>query len=447
MRRAILSGFPSLALTLVAGCGDGNKTNPTQADSRTDDAAALPRQVCAADNGGIVLPTGFCASVFADALGRARHMAVTPSGDVFVAIDPPPMPPTPPGNTAPGHVVALRDADHDGIAEVHQTIADAGGNGIAWADGFLYVASDDRIVRYTLPDGQLMPTSGPDVIVSGLPSTGDHHRKTVVLVGGSLYVNIGSATNACQVANRMPLSPGIEPCPELATRAGIWKFTASVLGQTLADGTRFATGMRNANALGADGSGTLWVALNGRDQLADNWPALFTPAQDMQLPSEEIYPVHEGDDHGWPYCYHDPVRHQMMLAPEYGGDGATVGRCAQAATPTLTMPAHWAPLSIAFNSRDRFPARFQGAAFIANHGSRFDMNAVGDPGYNVVMIPFANGAPDGNWENFATGFTAGGTPLPDAARYRPVGVTAMPDGTILISDDKVGRIWKVTYQP
>ncbi|MBA3405713.1 MAG: PQQ-dependent sugar dehydrogenase, partial [Gemmatimonadaceae bacterium] len=334
-----------LSLGLAAGCGD--------------DSDAASRQVCAADNGGITLPDGFCASVFADGLGRARHMAVTPSGDVFVVIDPPPMPP---GTTEPSHVVALRDADGDGTAEISQIVAEEGGNGIAWADGMLYIAPDDQIVRYALPDGQLMPTGQPEVVISGLPSDGDHHRKTVVPVGGDLYINMGSASNACQVVNREPLSPGVDPCPELEVRAGVWRFDAADLGQTLDDGVRFATGIRNTNALGRDADGTLWAANNGRDQLSDNWPALFTPAQDLLLPSEEVYAIRSGDDHGWPYCYHDPVRDEMMLAPEYGGDGTTVGRCAPVATPDLTMPAHWAPLGIAFYNGDVFPERFRGGA-------------------------------------------------------------------------------------
>ncbi len=443
MRSSLAHLSPSLfALAAVAGCGD-NSNNGNRPDAATNPDASPSSQVCAADNGGITLPAGFCASVFADGLGRARHMAVTPSGDIFVIIDPPAMPPAP----EPSHVVALRDADGDGTAEINMIISDIGGNGIAWADGYLYVAPDDQIVRYALPDGQLMPAGPPEVVVSGLPFMGDHHRKTVVPFGGRLYVNIGSATNACQVVNRMPLSPGIDPCPELPMRAGIWQFDADTLGQTLADGTRFATGIRNTNALGRDASGTLWAANNGRDQLADNWPALFTPAQDKLLPAEEIYAVRENDDHGWPYCYFDPMRDAMILAPEYGGNGTLVGRCATIAKPALTMPAHWAPLGIAFYSGNRFPARFRGAAFIANHGSRFDANAVGDPGYNVVMVPFASGAPSATWENFATGFAGAARPLPDAAKYRPVSVTEMPDGTLLISDDKVGRLWKVTYQP
>ncbi|MBA3395216.1 MAG: PQQ-dependent sugar dehydrogenase [Deltaproteobacteria bacterium] len=448
-------GFSLLTTALAtAGCGGsdidpgdpGDPGDPVEPGDVTGLASSAgssrvePVPGCPGDNGGITLPPGFCASVFADNLGRARHMAVTPSGDVFVVIDPPP------GATEPSHVVALRDADHDGAAEITQIVADDGGNGIAWVDGMLYVAPDDRIVRYALSDGDLVPTRGPEVVVSGLPGTGDHHRKTIVPIGGQLYVNIGSASNACQVENRVPHSPGIDPCPELCERAGVWRFSMAYLGQSMTSGHRVATGVRNANALGANARGELWAAPNGRDQLHDNWPELFTLEQDMRLPSEEIFAIREGADHGWPYCYHDPVRDQMMLAPEYGGDGTIVGRCANVATPALSMPAHWAPLGLTFYDGTQFPESFRGGAFIANHGSRFDVNGVGDPGYNVVFVPFTGDAPSGSWETFATGFTGGGLPLPDAARHRPVGLAVMPDGALLISDDKGGRIWKVTYQ-
>ncbi len=439
-------GFNLLITALAtAGCGGSDDIDPVEqaeviGPGSSPAGSGEAAYDCPGDNGGITLPAGFCASVFADDLGRARHMAVTPTGDVFVVIDPPQ------GATEPSHVVALRDADHDGAAEIKQIVADDGGNGIAWADGMLYVAPDDRIVRYALSDGDLVPTRGPEVVVSGLPATGDHHRKTIVPVGGQLYVNIGSATNACQVENRVPHSPGIDPCPELCERAGVWRFSMAHLGQSMDSGHRVATGVRNANALGADTRGNLWAAVNGRDQLHDNWPELFSLEQDMRLPSEEIFAIRDGDDHGWPYCYHDPIRGQMMLAPEYGGDGTIVGRCAHVATPALTMPAHWAPLGLTFYDGTQFPESFRGGAFIANHGSRFDVNGVGDPGYNVVFVPFAGDSPSGSWESFATGFTGGGLPLPDAARHRPVALAVMPDGALLISDDKGGRIWKVTYQ-
>jgi glucose/arabinose dehydrogenase len=399
--------------------------------------------ICSRDQHGIVLPEGFCATVFADHLGRPRHIAVTPSGHVFVAVPPS-------SDTAnDGHVVSLFDADDDGVAEQQHAFGSVGGNGIAWKDGKLYVAADDRIVRFTVPDGAALPAEPePAVIVSGLPATGDHTAKTVVLENDEMYVNIGSASNACQVANRELHSPGKDPCDELGSRAGIWEFEASITDQTMACGERVATGMRNTNAMALDAdAGTLWGAINGRDQLHENWPELYTADQDTQLPSDEVVAITDDLDRGWPYCYHDSIAHEMKLAPEYGGDATMQGRCAAIPSPAIAVPAHSAPLGMVFATGAQFPPEFRSGAFVANHGSRFDADAPAAElhGYDVEFIGFEHGMPTGVVVPFATGFDAGMRPLPDAAPHRPVGLAMMPDGSLLIGDDKGGRIWRVFY--
>jgi glucose/arabinose dehydrogenase len=394
---------------------------------------------CAPDNGGIDLPEGFCASVFADGLGIARQMTVTPSGVVFVAIG------DARDGSKPGHVVSLRDNDDDGFAEQLETFADRGGNGIAWQNGRLFFAQNDRILDFRIPTGEMMPREAPEILVGGLPNVGDHNAKTVVPSGNHVYVNIGSASNACQVENRVPGSPGVDPCPELAVRAGVWRFDTTFTGQQQLDGVRVATGLRNGNALAVDPfTNELWAVQNGRDQLFENWPGLYTPEDDLRLPSEEMMRVDPLDDFGWPYCYHDPDLGKV-LAPEYGGDGTMIERCAFVEPPDLVFPAHWAPLSIHFYTGREFPSHFHGGAFVAMHGSRFEPDAVGpEPGYNVVFVPFTDDGPTGRWEPFATGFAGGGRPLPDAAAFRPVGLAQMPDGSLLISDDHGGgRIWRV----
>src|SRR6185503_3488380 len=247
----------SLALAACAGSGarsdeqqSGNGADPSDpaaGPSDPADPAKKPRDgkvTCAEDNGGIALPEGFCATIFADGLGKARHIAVTPKGYVFIAV----------AASVPGatddHVVALFDADDNGVAEQQATFSDVGGNGIAWSDGALYVAANDRIVSYKLPDGQLTPDDAtPIVLVRDLPATPDHAAKTVVLSGQTMFVNIGSPSNSCQVANRQLQSPGVNPCRELDTRAGIWSFDAARSDQTLSCGTRVATGMRNTIAM------------------------------------------------------------------------------------------------------------------------------------------------------------------------------------------------------
>jgi len=411
----------------------------TVGESSTGDG---PRIACSTDDGSLELPDGFCASIFADGLGVARQLAVLPSGDVFVAIA---------GDD--GGVVGLRDIDGDGVADEQESFGEEGGNGIAWAENTLYVALNDRILRYTLPDGELTPTGEAEVVVEDLPDTGDHYAKTVVVApDGALLVNIASATNACQIENREVESPGVDPCDELEIRAGIWWFDGSTTGQTQADGTRFATGIRNANALAIDpATGTLWAAQNGRDQLYENWPAIYTMEDDARLPAEEIFPVTEDADYGWPYCYFDPIAELKVLAPEYGGDGVITAAgdhdCALVEGPAAVLPAHVAPLSMHFYGGDTFPAAYREGVFVANHGSRFAPDAEDPPGYEVVFIPFEDGLPAAIPQVFADGFAGDGRPLPDEAEYRPVGLAEAPDGSLYISDDWGGRIWRVFYAP
>jgi glucose/arabinose dehydrogenase len=365
-------------------------------------------------------------------------MAVRPNGDLYVAID------NGPGG-AVGGILALRDADGDGRPEIQQRFGETGGNGIAWGEGQLYFAPNDRVLRYDFTGDELIPSGGPAVVVSGLPVGGDHQRKSIVLDGkGNIYVNHGSASNSCQVANRQLESPGVDPCPELEVRAGIWRFSATATGQTLASGHRVATETRNVNALAINpADGLLYGAQNGRDQLFENWPNLFDERDDALLPAEELFRIDDGKAYGWPYCYYDGIRNTKVLSPEYGGDGTIVGRCATRELPLADYPAHWAPLGMTFYTGGAFGNKYEGGLFIAFHGSRFDprLQPAG-PGYNVVFVNWQNGKPVGKFEVFADGF-AGGNPSPTGAAHRPVSVAEAPDGSLYISDDKGGWIYRV----
>lgn len=402
-------------------------------DAGDDNGSTVRR--CAGDNGSLDLPPGFCATVFAEDLGEARHITVSPGGIVFVA-------------TADGGVIALRDDDDDGVADHQSSFGDVGGNGIAWHDGHLYFAQDDRIVRWALADDDMRPDDDAEIVVSGLVADGDHTNKSIAFAGdGSLLVNIGSATNACQVDNREPGSPGIDPCPELAIRAGIWRFVPGDVPRTAPEGQRYASGIRNAVALAVEPvTGELVTVSNGRDQLYENWPEIYTAADDLRLPGEELRVVEQGADYGWPYCYHDPDLGRMILAPEYGGDGLVMDRCADVVPPEHVFGAHWAPLGMHFYGGRMFPSRYSGGAFVAFHGSRFAPNATGDlPGYSVVFVPFDGGEPTGEHETFATEFAGDARPLPDEAEHRPVGLAEAADGSLYIGDDQGGRIWRVYY--
>jgi glucose/arabinose dehydrogenase len=394
---------------------------------------------CEPDNGGITLPSGFCATVFADDLGRPRHLVVAQNGDVFVA--------TTRGrrDTAPAGVVALRDSDGDGVADVTKRFSDGGGTGIALHDGYLYFGRDDGVIRYRLADGALEPTGGAENIVVDLPTTGSHRAKPIAISDdGRLFVTVGSLSNACQRESRTPGSPGVDPCSELETRAGIWLFDAARKDQPQADGRGYAKGLRNTVALALNPiDGLVYGVVHGRDQLGRLWPELFTPQQNAELPSEEFVQIEDGDDFGWPYCYHDPELGRLVLAPEYGGDGRRAGRCAQMKEPMAAYPAHWAPNALLIYSGASFPARYQGGAFIAFHGS---WNRAPEPqgGYNVVFQPFADGQPAGDYEIFADGF-AGEEKSPRGAAHRPTGLAQGPDGELYVADDKGGRIWRVVY--
>src|SRR6185312_3612470 len=202
-----------------------------------------------------------------------------------------------------------------------------------------------------------------------LPADGNHQAKTLAFgAADAMYVKIGSATNSCQVADRKAGSPGRDPCSELERHAGIWQFSASRTGQRFTDGKRIATGLRNAEAIAIQpGTGDLYAAIHGRDQLADSWG--FSDEISAENPAEELVRVQPGDNFGWPYCYYSNQYRKKVLAPEYGGDGRKVGRCAAAKDPIIAFPGHWAPMSLAFYPSDKFGSACSGGLFIAFHGS------------------------------------------------------------------------------
>ena len=403
---------------------------------------------CDADNGGITLPAGFCAVVVADALGAARHMAVTPKGDVYVAIN------QTRTRIPPFGIIALRDEDGDGRADVIRPFNPGrGGSGIDWGDGRLYFGENDRVLRYQLRSGELVPSSAPEIVVGGLPATGDHISKTVVLRDErTLFVNIGSASNSCQVQNRRPQSPGVFPCPELGIRAGVWTFDPRGTNQTQASGQRYGVGYRNMVALAVQPrTGELYGVQHGRDMLFENWPQYFTVEEDAVLPAEEMLRIRRGSDAGWPYCYFDAVFHnRKVLAPEYGGDGEKVVgpqgiNCASYNQPLVNFGGHWAPNGMHFYEGRQFPKRYRDGAFIAFHGG-FDRAPLPNEGYKVVFVPMSReGRVIGAAEVFADNFAASPGPLPQTAVHRPVDVTEGPDGSLYISDDRRGRIWRVVY--
>lgn len=394
---------------------------------------------CDPDNGGLILPAGFCAAVVADNLGFVRHIAVSSSGVLYAALR----------NVRLnlGGILALGDTDGDGRMDHIEQISDIPGLGIAIRGDELYFGSDSAIYRFRLASGRLQPLEPPVQLVTDLPDTGLHAGKALALDGnGGIYVNIGAASNACQTEDRVAGSLGLDPCPELETRAGIWRFATDRTGQTQADGEHYARGIRNAYAIAwNEHVGALYVVQHGRDQLHELWPDRYSAEQGAELPAEEFLQVERGSVYGWPYCYFNPSAGRMELAPEYGGDGRIVDRCADFPRPILGFPAHYSPNAMVFYEGRQFPERYRHGAFIAFHGS-YNRGKLGQAGYQVVFVPFMGERPAGAWEVFADGF-AGTEPVatPADADFRPTGLALGPDGSLYVADSVQGRIWRIRY--
>jgi glucose/arabinose dehydrogenase len=397
-------------------------------------AAGLP--ACDPDNGGLKLPEGFCALVVADNLGAARHMAVAPNGDLYVTL-------MDSRGQASG-VAGLRDTNGDGKMDVTERFGDKSSTGIAIRNRYIYVATISSVERFKLTPGELKP--GPaEVVVADLPVTRPHQDKGLAFDGrGSLYVNVGAPSNACQPQDRRPKVAGQDPCPLLEFSGGIWKFDENKLGQKQTDGVRYATGMRQMPAITWH-DGALYVVMNNRDQIDTLWPDLFVGEDNQTRPAEPMYKVEANANYGWPFCFFDYTQNKLLLNPEYGGDGKTVGRCSEFKTPIAAFPAHWAPVDVTFYTGTQFPAKYRGGAFIAFHGSWNRSPAVQD-GYNVTFQPFAGDKPSGKFEVFADGFAGAQAPrTPNQATYRADGVAQAPDGTLYVAESVKGRIWRVVY--
>jgi glucose/arabinose dehydrogenase/cytochrome c553 len=413
-------------------------------------AGPAEARACSNADAGITLPKGFCATIFADKVGHARQMVVAPDGTLYVNTwsgpyygDKPP---------AGGFLLALSDRKGTGRADMRKrfgvTPAEGGhgGTGIGLYKGALYAEINDRIVRYPLKPGEPVPSSKPETVLRGMPLDGDHPMHPFAIdAAGNLFVSVGSATNSCEIRNRMPHAKGNDPCTELATRAGIWRYDANKTGQVFSAKERYASGLRNPEGLDFDAAGRFYATQHGRDQLHENWSELYTAEQGFELPAEEVVVVADGASYGWPMCYYDGARKKLVLAPEYGGDGGKkVGVCASMVPPIAAYPAHWAPNDLKIYNGAGFPQSYRGGAFIAFHGS---WNRAPGPqgGYNVVFQPLKDGAAAGRYVVFADGF-AGRYKEPGRAAHRPSGLAVAPDGALFISDDKAGRIWRVAYE-
>jgi glucose/arabinose dehydrogenase len=386
----------------------------------------------------ITVYKGFTIKPIMNDLGRNRHMASAPNGDVFVKLE----------RLKNGFGIVQLRKKPQGEWFAIDSFGNYPGTGIAVKNGFLYASSDEAVYRYPIEkDGRVSQKENPNRIVYGLWSRRQHASKSLALDNsGNIYVNIGAPSNACQERDRTKGSAGMDPCPILDSAGGIWRFKSDVENQSYNNGFRYATGLRNVVGLDwHEGENALYVMQHGRDMLSTLYPQLYSDSLSAELPGEEMFRIQEGADYGWPYCYYNPINNQKVLAPEYGGDGKIIGRCANAVPPLMSFPAHWGPNAMLVYTGNQFPDRYKNGVFVAFHGS-WNRAPFRQTGYNVAFVPLKNGRPNGNYEIFAEGFTGKEVIMSTGeAKYRPCGLTMLPDGSLLISDSRQGRIWQVTY--
>jgi glucose/arabinose dehydrogenase len=423
-----------ILLLVAGGCYASDAISPVYSDTGKTVQRTPPKP-----DVSLTMPAGFTATVFATDLGKARHISVTPSGYVYVKLAS-----SKKGNT----IVRLKDKNGDGVADEEIDFGTFKGTGIKVKNGWLYASSDVDVYRFKLNnDGTVTSGAQPEKIITGLISRGEHEAKAFTLDNnGNIYVNIGAFSNSCQIEDRKTGSLGMKPCPVLDSAAGIWQFKADKLNQTYANGTRYATGLRNVVGLDWNTvTNTLFVMQHGRDQLHSIFPKMYTDKQSAELPAECMYELHKGSNAGWPYIYYDQFQHKKILAPEYGGDGKkTAGE--DAINPVVAFPAHLAPNALLFYTGDQFPKKYKNGAFVAFHGS---WNRAPEPqdGFYVAFVPFSNGKPSGKWEIFADGFSGGPkNTASGGALHRPCGLAEGPDGSIYVTDDVKGTVWRITYK-
>lgn len=384
----------------------------------------------------INLPIGFTTDVIGKNLGRARHIAVNSNGDIYIKLE----------RVRNGKgILRLRDTNGDGKIDDTTGFGDYGGTGIAIKNGYLYASSNTTVYRYKLNNNE--PDAGhPETVVSGLLDRGQHNSKSIALDNnGNIYVNIGAPSNACQLQDRVTGAPGQDPCPLLDVAGGIWQYKADKMNQKFEDGVRYATGIRNTVGLDWNTTtNTLFVMQHGRDGLQDYH--FYPDSLSVELPAEEMLEVSKaGDNFGWPYCFYNQFIGKKVLNPEYGGDAKTVGRCDGVKPPVIGFPGHMAPNAILFYTGNQFPEKYRNGAFIAFHGS-WNRAPMEQKGFFIAFVPFKDGKPSGNWEMFATGFAGRqNVTTPNQAIFRPCGLAQGPDGSLYVTDDAKGYVWKISF--
>jgi glucose/arabinose dehydrogenase len=249
----------------------------------------------------IKVPAGFHVSEIGKELGATRHLAVSKQGDVYAKLS----------KLKDGKgIVLLKDKDKDGFYEEQAMFGNYTGTGIAIQDDYFYASSNKGVFRYALnANGEVADWNKFETIVDGLPDHGRDNAKSFTFDQDrkNIYVTIGSWNDPCRVPGT---GKGMNPCAILDSAGGVWRFDAQKLNQGFADGTRFATGLKNAVGITWNNSTkSLFAMAHGRGQFHDFYPQYYTPKQSQELPAEAMYEFKKaGDDAGWPYIYYDHIQ-------------------------------------------------------------------------------------------------------------------------------------------
>lgn len=407
---------PGGVLTGEAARGDWTTDAPGVRRRLTVADLDDPNETKSVDNGPRIIPrpegalpqapAGFKVTEYATGLNNPRAIVTAPNGDAFVA------------ESGPNRVRVVRDADGDGKGEVKEIFAEGLRQpfGIAFYPPganptHVYVANTDSVVRFPYKNGDLKATGAEEMIVDNISGGGrlrggGHWTRDIAFSrdGKKMYVSVGSKSN-------------VSDDEAEARRARIFEFNPDGSGERV-----YATGIRNPVGLAVHPqTGELWTSVNERDGLGDH------------LVPDYVTSVRDGGFYGWPWYYigsnQDP-RHEGKR-PDLKG---------QVLVPDVLLQSHSASLDMTFYTGQQFPREYQNDGFAAEHGS---WNRSRRTGYKVVRIPLKNGKATGEYEDFLTGFvTAEGN-----VWGRPVGVTVTNDGSLLVSDDASGTIWRVAYAP
>jgi glucose/arabinose dehydrogenase len=338
------------------------------------------------------VPAGFRLTVFAADFKQPRWLMVAPNGDIFLA------------DSGAGDIVVLRDPQHTGGANQREVFASGNRRpfGIAFHEDYVYVGNTNELVRYRY-DPKTSKRLGEKEHLLDLPAGGHNTRSLVFSPDGKhLFIGVGSGSN---------IDTGEDP-----RRAAV-----TICDPDGKNARLYATGLRNPVGLALEPTtGEVWTTVNERDELGDD------------LPPDYFTSLKDGGFYGWPYSYiGDNVDPRVKpQKPEL---------VARAIIPDVLLGPHVAPLQFAFYTGKQFPESYWGGAFVAEHGS---WNRATRSGYQIAFVAFKNGKPSADPVPFMTGLVP--DPSKPDVNGRPVGVTVAPDGSLLVSDDGAGVVYRIS---